>query len=42
MGSQEAGVRLGHNYPLPIVDHDTARKATLQRYAAALKPIAAA
>ena len=30
---QAAGVVLGKNYPHPIVDHDTARKATLQRYA---------
>jgi deoxyribodipyrimidine photo-lyase len=30
-----AGVELGVNYPLPIVDHDVARKKTLQRYEAA-------
>lgn len=30
---QEAGVVLGHNYPLPIVDHDSARQRTLLRYA---------
>ncbi|MFN7153961.1 MAG: cryptochrome/photolyase family protein [Acidovorax sp.] len=30
---QEAGVRLGNNYPLPVVDHDVARKRTLERYA---------
>ncbi|MFN9707740.1 MAG: cryptochrome/photolyase family protein [Burkholderiales bacterium] len=29
----ESGVRLGHNYPLPIVEHDHARLATLARYA---------
>ncbi|WP_041193363.1 cryptochrome/photolyase family protein [Candidatus Symbiobacter mobilis] len=28
-----AGVVLGGNYPLPIVDHDAARRATLARYA---------
>ena len=30
---QEAGIRLGSNYPLPVVDHDVARKRTLERYA---------
>ena len=29
----DAGVRLGFNYPSPIVDHASAREATLQRYA---------
>jgi deoxyribodipyrimidine photo-lyase len=29
---QAAGVRLGVDYPLPIVDHDQARRATLERY----------
>jgi deoxyribodipyrimidine photo-lyase len=33
-----AGVTLGSDYPAPIVDHDAARKKTLARYAAALKP----
>ncbi|MFY7975587.1 MAG: FAD-binding domain-containing protein, partial [Rubrivivax sp.] len=28
-----AGVRLGRDYPLPIVDHAAARERTLQRYA---------
>jgi deoxyribodipyrimidine photo-lyase len=28
-----AGVRLGHDYPLPIVDHAEAREETLRRYA---------
>lgn len=28
-----AGVRLGENYPLPVVQHDEARAQTLQRYA---------
>ncbi|MDR6538807.1 deoxyribodipyrimidine photo-lyase [Variovorax soli] len=30
---EAAGVRLGDNYPLPIVDHAEARERTLQRYA---------
>lgn len=30
---QMAGVKLGDNYPLPIVSHDEARALTLQRYA---------
>lgn len=30
-----AGVRLGQNYPAPIVQHDEARQKTLSRYAAA-------
>jgi deoxyribodipyrimidine photo-lyase len=33
-----AGVALGRDYPAPIVDHELARKKTLARYAAALKP----
>jgi len=33
-----ADVRLGENYPLPIVDHDTARAQTLARYAVVRKP----
>ena len=28
-----AGIVLGRDYPLPIVDHTQAREATLQRYA---------
>ena len=28
-----AGIRLGHDYPRPVVDHDQARKETLARYA---------
>jgi deoxyribodipyrimidine photo-lyase len=28
-----AGVRLGQNYPLPLVEHEQARQRTLQRYA---------
>jgi deoxyribodipyrimidine photo-lyase len=30
-----ASVRLGHDYPLPIVPHEQARQRTLSRYAAA-------
>ena len=30
---QAAGVELGRNYPHPVVDHDTARTRTLDRYA---------
>lgn len=30
---QAAGVELGRNYPPPVVDHDTARTRTLERYA---------
>jgi deoxyribodipyrimidine photo-lyase len=30
---QAAGVELGRDYPTPIVDHDAARKRTLERYA---------
>ena len=30
---QAAGVVLGRDYPLPVVDHDSARQRTLQRYA---------
>ena len=30
---QEAGVRLGDTYPLPVVEHDAARQRTLERYA---------
>jgi deoxyribodipyrimidine photo-lyase len=33
-----AGVVLGKNYPLPIVQHDEARALTLQRYAVVKKP----
>jgi deoxyribodipyrimidine photo-lyase len=29
---QAAGITLGKDYPLPIIDHDEARKATLIRY----------
>ena len=29
---QAAGVTLGQDYPHPIVDHDTARRHTLERY----------
>jgi deoxyribodipyrimidine photo-lyase len=30
---QAAGIKLGENYPLPIVQHDEARALTLKRYA---------
>lgn len=30
---QVAGITLGRDYPLPVVDHDAARQKTLQRYA---------
>lgn len=33
-----AGITLGDNYPNPIVQHDVARKRTLERYAAIKKP----
>jgi len=32
-----AGVRIGRHYPAPIVEHDAARKATLERYAVVKK-----
>jgi deoxyribodipyrimidine photo-lyase len=32
-----AGVELGKNYPMPIVQHDVARALTLRRYAAVKK-----
>ena len=34
---EHAGVRLGENFPLPIVQHDEARKRTLERYAVVKK-----
>ena len=34
---QAAGIRLGREYPLPVVDHAQARAQTLQRYAAVRK-----
>jgi len=34
---QKAGISLGENYALPLVQHDEARKATLQRYAVVKK-----
>jgi deoxyribodipyrimidine photo-lyase len=33
-----AGITLGKDYPLPIVDHDEARAKTLQRYAVVKQP----
>jgi deoxyribodipyrimidine photo-lyase len=35
---QDAGVRLGDTYPLPLVQHDEARARTLARYAVVKKP----
>jgi deoxyribodipyrimidine photo-lyase len=37
MDLQAAGVKLGDNYPLPIVQHDQARAETLARYAVVKK-----
>ena len=34
---EKAGIKLGKNYPLPLVQHDEARKLTLQRYAVVKK-----
>jgi len=34
---QQAGVKLGEDYPFPIIDHDSARKVTLARYAVVKK-----
>lgn len=34
---QAAGVALGRDYPLPVVDHAAARERTLARYAAAVR-----
>ncbi len=33
----KASIKLGQNYPLPLVQHDEARKLTLQRYAVVKK-----
>ena len=41
MELDHAGVELGRNYPGPIVQHDVARKQTLQRYAVVKKVDAA-
>ena len=38
---QAAGVRLGDNYPAPLVAHDEARARTLARYAVVRQPAAA-
>jgi deoxyribodipyrimidine photo-lyase len=35
---QAAGISLGRDYPLPIVNHDEARQKTLLRYAVVKKP----
>ena len=36
---QAAGVNLGSDYPPPIIQHDTARKLTLQRYSVVKKSL---
>jgi deoxyribodipyrimidine photo-lyase len=36
---QDAGVKLGQDYPRPVVDHAEARKLTLQRYGVVKKDI---
>jgi deoxyribodipyrimidine photo-lyase len=33
-----AGIKLGEQYPGPIIDHAEARQRTLAAYSAALKP----
>lgn len=38
---KQAGVTLGKDYPYPVVDHDTARKATLARFAVVKKTVPA-
>ncbi|WP_408057845.1 cryptochrome/photolyase family protein [Undibacterium rugosum] len=35
---QQAGIKLGENYPYPIVEHDVARQQTLSRYAVVKSP----
>jgi deoxyribodipyrimidine photo-lyase len=37
MTLEMAGIRLGKDYPAPIVQHDEARKNTLARYAVVKK-----
>ena len=37
---QGAGLRLGRDYPLPVVEHDAARRRTLERYAVVKSPVA--
>ena len=32
LDAQAIGFKLGRNYPMPIVDHDQARRKTLERY----------
>jgi deoxyribodipyrimidine photo-lyase len=39
MELEMAGVRLGHNYPQPVVAHDVARALTLGRYAVVKKAL---
>ena len=35
---EASGLLLGRDYPLPVVDHDEARKKTLVRYSVVKKP----
>jgi deoxyribodipyrimidine photo-lyase len=35
---EQKGIRLGHNYPAPLVQHDVARQRTLARYAVVKAP----
>ena len=35
---QAAGIVLGENYPRPVVEHDVARKKTLERYGVVRTP----
>jgi deoxyribodipyrimidine photo-lyase len=37
MTLQTAGITLGKDYPRPVVEHDEARKRTLERYAVVKK-----
>jgi deoxyribodipyrimidine photo-lyase len=37
MALQAAGIELGKNYPLPVVDHAHARAKTLLRYSVVSK-----
>ncbi|MCH8620140.1 deoxyribodipyrimidine photo-lyase [Undibacterium sp. TS12] len=36
---EQAGIKLGKDYPFPLVDHDVARKQTLTRYAVVKKMV---
>lgn len=40
LGDQASyGIRIGRDYPEPCVDHDTARRKTLERYAKVIQPV---